>query len=200
MELFCDARSLGQREGSGCPEPWVTKGPGWGGLMGWEKSQRPGLTLPSQVYTFSFFSHHLYDSSPLDTPFSFPRWHQVIKNPPGDAGDVKDMGSILGLGRSPGGGHDSPRRYSCLENPMDRGAWWATVHRVVKSQTRLKRLSMHLCKTLHSCLSRWEFIPILFLQQINSPPNPSALLGLRLYPLPPTSSVSSLCVSGQGQG
>ena len=83
---------------------------------------------------------------------------------------------------------------------MDRGAWWATVHRVAKSQTRLKRLSMHSCKTLHSRLSRWEFIPILFLRQINSPPNPSALLGLHLYPLPPTSPVSSLRVSGQGQG
>ena len=48
-------------------------------------------------------------------------------------------GSIPGLRRSPGGGHSNPLQYSCLENPMDRGAWWATVHRVVKSQTRLKR-------------------------------------------------------------
>ena len=59
VELLCDARGLGEREGSGCPEPWVTMGPGWGGLMGREKSQRRGLTLASQVYTFSFFSHHL---------------------------------------------------------------------------------------------------------------------------------------------
>ena len=48
-------------------------------------------------------------------------------------------------GRSPGGGHGNPLQYSCLENPMDRGAWWSTVHRVAKSQTRLKRLSMHAC-------------------------------------------------------
>ena len=47
-----------------------------------------------------------------------------------------------GLGRSPGGGNGNPLQYSCLENPMDRGAWWATVHRVAKSQTQLKRLSM----------------------------------------------------------
>ena len=46
------------------------------------------------------------------------------------------MGSVLGLGRSPGGGHGNPRQYSCMENPMDRGAWWALVHRVAKSQTR----------------------------------------------------------------
>ena len=46
-------------------------------------------------------------------------------------------GSIPGSGRSPGGGHGNPLQYSCLENPMDRGAWWATVHGVTKSQTRL---------------------------------------------------------------
>ena len=45
------------------------------------------------------------------------------------------MGSIPGSGRSPGGGHDNPLQYSCLENPMDRGAWWATVHGVAKNQT-----------------------------------------------------------------
>ena len=48
-----------------------------------------------------------------------------------------DSASIPGSGRSPGGGHDNPLQFSCLENPMDRGAWWATVHGVTKSQTRL---------------------------------------------------------------
>ena len=48
-----------------------------------------------------------------------------------------DPGSILGLGRSPGEGNGNPLQYSCLENPMDRGAWWDTVHGVAKSQTRL---------------------------------------------------------------
>ena len=62
----------------------------------------------------------------------------VVKNPPADAGDVRDEGSIPGSGRSGGGGRGSPRQYSCLENPMDRGAWWATVHTVAKSQTQLK--------------------------------------------------------------
>ena len=58
-------------------------------------------------------------------------------------GDVSNMGSIPGMGRSPGGGNGNPLQYSCLENPMDRGAWWATVHWVTKSQTQLKLLSMH---------------------------------------------------------
>ena len=61
----------------------------------------------------------------------------MVKNPPANAGDVRDAGSMPGLGRSPGGGHGNPLQYSCLENPMDRGAWWATVHGVAKSQTQL---------------------------------------------------------------
>ena len=55
-----------------------------------------------------------------------------------NAGDVRDVGSIPGSGGSPGGGHGNPLQYSCLENPMERGAWLATVHRVTKSQTQLK--------------------------------------------------------------
>ena len=66
-----------------------------------------------------------------------------VKNPPANARDVSDTGSIPGSGRSPGGGHGNPLQYSCLENPMDRGAWRATVHGVAKSQTRLKQLRMH---------------------------------------------------------
>ena len=65
----------------------------------------------------------------------------MIKNLPASAGDVRDMGSIPGLGRFPGGGHGNPLQYSCLENPMDRGAWWATVHRITKSWTQL---NMHI--------------------------------------------------------
>ena len=56
---------------------------------------------------------------------------------------VGDLGSIPGLGRSPGGGHGNPLRYSCLENSMDRGAWWATVHGFAKNQTRLSDEAQH---------------------------------------------------------
>ena len=69
----------------------------------------------------------------------------MVKNLSTNAGDIGDVGSIPGLGRSRGGGHGNPLQYSCLENPMDRGAWQATVHRVAKSWTRLKQLSMDTC-------------------------------------------------------
>ena len=65
----------------------------------------------------------------------------VVKNLPASVGNIRDMGSIPGLGRSPGEGNGSPLQYSCLENPKDRGAWWATFHGVTQSQTQLKQLS-----------------------------------------------------------
>ena len=58
----------------------------------------------------------------------------VVKNLADNAGDKRDEGLIPGLGRSPGSGHGNPFQYSCLENPMDRGAWWAVVHGVAKNQ------------------------------------------------------------------
>ena len=61
----------------------------------------------------------------------------VVKHPHANAGDTGDMGSIPGSGRSPGGGNGNPLQYSSLENPIDRGAWWATVHGVIKSWTQL---------------------------------------------------------------
>ena len=67
----------------------------------------------------------------------------MVKNPPENAGDIRDLGSIPGLGRSPGQGRGNPLQHSCLENPMDRGAWWTSVHGVAKSQIQLKGLSMH---------------------------------------------------------
>ena len=67
----------------------------------------------------------------------------MVKNLPVNAGDIRDSGSILELGRSPGGGHGSPLQYPCPEKPVDRGAWRATVHGVTQSQTQVKRLSTH---------------------------------------------------------
>ena len=67
----------------------------------------------------------------------------MVKNLPANAGNVRDVGSIPGLGRSLEGGHGNPFQYSCLENPMDRGAWQATVPRVAMSQTQLNQLSTH---------------------------------------------------------
>ena len=68
-----------------------------------------------------------------DTLFS--QMALVVKNSPANAGDARDVGSIPGLGRSPRGGNGNPFQYSCLENSMNRGAWWAIVHGVTKSWT-----------------------------------------------------------------
>ena len=67
----------------------------------------------------------------------------VVKNPPASAEDIRDVAFIPGSGRSPGEGYGNLLRYSGLENPMDRGAWWATVHRVARSHICLKQLSRH---------------------------------------------------------
>ena len=83
--------------------------------------------------------------------FILREWHMahasqvalVVKNLPASAGGLCAVGSIPGSGRSPGGRHGNPLQYSCLENPKDRGARGATVHRVTNSWTRLKRFSMH---------------------------------------------------------
>ena len=65
----------------------------------------------------------------------------AVKNLPANAGDIRDTGLIPGLGRSPVEENGNPLQYSCLENPMDRGAWCTVVHGVAKSQTPLKQLS-----------------------------------------------------------
>ena len=72
----------------------------------------------------------------------------VVKNVPANAGDIRDPSSIPGSERFPGRGHGNPLQCSCLEKSVDRGAGWATVHRVAKSRTRLKWLSTH----THPCV------------------------------------------------
>ena len=72
----------------------------------------------------------------------------MVKSMPANAGDVRDMGSILRLGTPPGAGHGNSLQHPCLENPMDKRAWWATVHAVTKSRTRLKQLSMCMFRDL----------------------------------------------------
>ena len=65
------------------------------------------------------------------------------KNPSAKAGNIRDPSSIPGLGRSPGAGHGNPLQYSCLDNPMDRGAWWAAVTRIAKSLGFMSEATEH---------------------------------------------------------
>ena len=80
----------------------------------------------------------------------------VIKKPPASAGDMR----FPGRGRCPGGGNGNPLQDSCLENPMDRGAWWATAYRVAESWTQLKRLSTH------TCIHKREYVYLLNYRKI----------------------------------
>ena len=104
-----------------------------------------------QIYSLSSFQ--IYNTVLLTivtilyitTHYLFYKASRVAKNLLANAGDIRDMGFIPGSGRSPGEGHGNPLQDSCLENPMDREAWWAIVHSVAQSQTPLKRLSMHAC-------------------------------------------------------
>ena len=73
----------------------------------------------------------------------------MVKKPPASAGDKRDADLTPGLGRSPGGGRGNPLQYSHLENPVDRGAWRAAVHRVTERWTRPKRLSLQACGMMH---------------------------------------------------
>ena len=87
---------------------------------------------------------------------------QLVKNPLVNAGDVKNVGSNAGWRRSPEGGDGNPLKYSCMENPMDSGAWRATVHWVTKSQTQLKQLSIHAWQFHYLCqtdqLNDWPLV------------------------------------------
>ena len=77
----------------------------------------------------------------------------VVKNQSANAGGARDVGLMPGSGRSPGEGNGNPLQYSCLENSMDRGAWWVTVHGVAKSNTSLKSLS-----TMHTQIYVYTFM------------------------------------------
>ena len=96
------------------------------------------------IYTYQFTHHTNETKDKNHMIISIDRLLLVVKNLPANAGDVTDAGSILGSERSPGGGNGNALQYSCLENPMGRGAWGATVHRVAKSQTRLKQFDTHI--------------------------------------------------------
>ena len=95
------------------------------------------------MVTQNIFFFAMYDNLLFEITWSLPGlpWWLRGKESTCDTEDIGDLGSILGWGRSPGEGYGNPLQYSCLENPMDKGTWWATVHRITKSQTWLKQMS-----------------------------------------------------------
>ena len=113
-------------------------------------------------------------------PFWASHMVLVVKNLPASAGDIRWMSSIPGSGKSRGEGNGNPLQYSCLKNPKDRGTSLATVHRVAKSQTPLKRVSMHACmpffllEALFSFLGRSTCTNLLVLKGVGLGPSPMA--------------------------
>ena len=101
------------------------------------KPRKSGENQTNLVLTLSVFVQQIL--SAYYVLRGLPWWLRQLRI----ACNGRDQGSIPGLGRSPGGGHGNPLQYSCLENPMDGGAWWAMVHRAATSRTRLKRLGAH---------------------------------------------------------
>ena len=104
-----------------------------------------------------FFKEWISDNKEWIVTYKASLVAKVVKNPPASAVDIRDPSSISGSGKSSGGGHINPLHYSCLENSMDRGAWWSIVHRVAKSQIRLKSLSTHSTYLLmgQRCVNRY---------------------------------------------
>ena len=127
--ILGSGRSPGEGNGNplqySCLGSPMNRGAWWAAVHGFAKSR-------TQLSDFHYFTSRLWYGFPGGT---------VVKNLPASAGDSRDAGLIPGLGRSPGVGNGNPLQYSCLENPMDRGAQWATVYGTAKSWTCL---SMHL--------------------------------------------------------
>ena len=121
-----------------------TEDPGWLQSMGSQRVERDWMTNTFTVILliatvgFSDFSSSLYCLKSFSG-------NTGVKTLPVNAGDTGDLGSIPGWGRSPGGGNGNPLQYFCLENPMDRGAWWSAVHRVAKSWTWLSTHAFTYC-------------------------------------------------------
>ena len=116
---------------------WRHLSAGFGSCLQWDMVRESGLVWGRDPWKVGFCVKNRFIVKPT---VGLPGGASG-KEPPANPGDSRDMGSIPGSGRSPGGGHGNPLQYSCLENSIDRGAWQATVHGVAQSQTLLRRLS-----------------------------------------------------------
>ena len=129
---------------------------------------------PGKIVTYSGLSFSIGKL----TPFGASQVTLVVKNPPANAGDLREAGWIPGLGRSPGEGNGNSLQYSGLENPMDRGSWWATVHGVARARyhwatdhsTVRKQLT-----DLNESPALWDWVPSEHLGLISQPLSVSLL-------------------------
>ena len=130
-------------------DPWVGKIP-------WRKAWQPTplflleespwreeFAVGATVYGLQRVEHNWDHTQHIYTEIGASQVTLVVKNLSVNVGDIRETGLIPGTGRSPGIGHDNPLQYSCQENPIDRGAWEATVHRITQRQSWLKQLSMY---------------------------------------------------------
>ena len=98
-----------------------------------------GNLLEMHIPEWEHLHKYAQSSLILSGELHSPQMVLVVKHPPANSGDIRDTGLISGLGRSPGGGNGNPLQSSCLENPMNRGAWWAAVRGVTKSHVQLSK-------------------------------------------------------------
>ena len=139
---------------------------------GWGRALRKP-SLGSYVLDEPWRVRSCSKSSPASFGKGFPM-ALVVKNPPANTGETREEGSVPGPGRPPGGGNGNPLQYSCLENVVDRGAWWATVHSFAKSQTHWSDLAH-----THAALLNL-FNP--------SASSPEVITGCEIYGAPPSIS------------
>ena len=114
-------------------------------IVAWEFASKVIFSLPRKIKK-SFSRHFAFVIMESYVPYWASQVETVVKNSPANSGDMRDPGSIPGSGRSPGGGHGNPLQYSCLKNPVDRGALWATVHGIAQSNmTKVMRMRTCIC-------------------------------------------------------
>ena len=104
----------------------------WVQSLGWEDPLEKGTATHSSILAWRVHGSQRVGLSDFQREARASQVALVVKNPPANAGDIGDEGSIPAWGRSPGEGNGNPLQYSCLGNPLDRGAWWATVHGAAK--------------------------------------------------------------------
>ena len=167
-----------RRQPTRLPHPWDSPGKNAGVgchfLLQWMKvksesevaQSRPTLSDPMDCSLPGSSVHGIFQARVLEWgAIAFSEVVLVVKNSPANAGDIRDMGSISWLGRSPGGGNGNPLQYSCQENPMDIEALQTAIHGVTKSQTQLSVWAHHK-QTTEETEQKWSIFNSIFLSEV----------------------------------